>query len=238
MPLPFGLVFGGFPLPILPLPPGKHGQGSLLPPGALAGTPAAWPGHGGKVYCCPNTAVLPHTAAGKDTRLWEDSQGRAVSCRLLAQLNTSHILQSQNKAPSPSVLQLLTVWTSLLPPSTNTAWIWASSSHAHLFFPPKHSASLLCRLENPLLQQLPCSLPLRSLWQLTWEHTYLLPADLYISNACKLSPAANRPSLLILTSEGAWLYFSINSPSTFSFPSHAPLFPKWRHPLFKLTCYQ
>lgn len=65
---------------------------------------------------------------------------------------------------------------------------------------------------------------------------YLLPADLYISNACKLSPAANRPSLLILTSEGAWLYFSISSPSTFSF--RAPLSPKWRRSLFKPTCYQ
>lgn len=46
----------------------------------------------------------------------------------------------------------------------------------------------------------------------------LLRADLYLSNTCKLSAIANRPSLLILTSEGALLYFSVNSPTS-SLPS-------------------
>lgn len=76
------------------------------------------PGHGDKVNCCPDTAILPHTTAGNDTRFWEGSQGSAVSCRLPAQLNASRILQSQNKAPSPfpSILQLLTAWTFFSPP--------------------------------------------------------------------------------------------------------------------------
>lgn len=111
--------------------------------------------------------------------------------------------------------------------------IWVFSAHASLLCStwstlPFSRLSAPLWIENTHPEQLPCSFPLRSwsLWQLTWEQLlYLLRADLYISNTCKLSATANRPSLLILTTEGALLYFSINTPPHLLLPLPASSLP-------------
>lgn len=164
------------------------------------------------------------------------SQSRDVPCRPPAQLGTSHILHTQNKALSPSPPPC-----GCLPPGlffTSAAQIWVPSPMPISFLPRalcfSSDYSLLCRWGKKknsasATPMLPPTQEADGAFDSSHGSTllYLLRADLYISNTCKLSPTANRPSLLILTSEGALLYFSINSPppSTFSLPSQAPLSP-------------
>lgn len=115
----------------------------------------------------------------------------------------------------------------------NTFWIWASSAHASLFCSTWSTLPFfrLLQIEKTasVTPMLPPTQEADGAFDSSHGSTllYLLRADLYISNTCKLSSTANRPSLLILTSEGALLYFSINFlPSTFSFPSQPPLSPQ------------
>lgn len=149
------------------------------------------------------------------------SQSRDVPCRPPAQLGTSHILQTQNKALSPSPPPC-----GCLPPGlffTSAAQIWVPSLMPISFLPRalcfSSDYSLLCRwgkkkTSASATPMLPPTQEADGAFDSSHGSTllYLLRADLYISNTCKLSPTANRPSLLILTSEGALLYFSINSP--------------------------
>lgn len=128
---------------------------------------------------------------------------------------------------------------------TNTSWIWVSSAHASLLPLSTWSTLPFFRLFAPLqieknsasaTPMLPPTQEADGAFDSSHGSTllYLLRADLYISNTCKLSSTANRPSLLILTSEGAVLYFSINFPPP---PSPSPP-ANCRHSLFKPTCYQ
>lgn len=164
------------------------------------------------------------------------SQSRDVPCRPPAQLGTSHILQTQNKALSPSPPPC-----GCLPPGlffTSAAQIWVPSPMPISFLPRalcfSSDYSLLCRwgrkkTSASATPMLPPTQEADGAFDSSHGSTllYLLRADLYISNTCKLSPTANRPSLLILTSEGALLYFSINSPPP---PPPSPFPPRLLSP--------
>lgn len=163
------------------------------------------------------------------------SQSRGVPCTPPAQLGTSHILQTQNKALSPSPPP-----SGCLPPGLfyQCCPDLGAFTHANLFSP--QSTLLFFRLFTPLQMEkkktsasatpmLPPTQEADRAFDSSHGSTllYLLRADLYISNTCKLSPTANRPSLLILTSEGALLYFSINSPPP---PPPSPFPPRLLSP--------
>lgn len=178
------------------------------------------PGHGGKVAKARGHVFL--------------IQG----CPLQAPSTTGHISHSpdpeQSPVTFPTTLWLLATWSFFYQCCPDLG----AFTHANLFSP--QSTLLFFRLFTPLQMgkkktsasatpMLPPTQEADGAFDSSHGSTllYLLRADLYISNTCKLSPTANRPSLLILTSEGALLYFSINSPppSTFSLPSQAPLSP-------------